>query len=245
MANNNQLQTEHIQRLVRALFADRLRQEGFVSYKNQDVAWYRLVNQEVLQTIYFYTIDSFIPVFMNIGVGCHPLYVEPKFTASVRYSKDRNNEVRFQEKLFVDFPLKSYSSDILVMCPAEEQKRMAIFENILKELEPIHSAWEAYQAHKAMYSKRRTFRSISTDFINEMIFYQDVEMYEKTLPDIEFLLKESQELSDMRSYAERGKILEIQIQAIRSGNYDEVLAMIQQKRERVVRALKRNFGIEV
>ena len=245
MANNNQLQTEHIQRLVRELFADRLRQEGFVSYKNQDIAWYRLVNQEVLQTIYFYTITSYIPVFMHIGVGCHPLYVEPKFSASVRYSsKDRGNEVRFREKIFVDFPLKSYSSDILVMCPADEQKRMGIFENILKELEPIHTAWEAYQAHKEIYS-RRTFRSLSTDFINEMIYYKDVELCEKCLPGMEISLQVCHQYSDMRSYAERGKILEIQIQAIRSGNYDEVLGMIQQKRERVTRALKRNFGIEV
>ena len=54
MANNSML-FEHTQRFMREVMADRLREEGFVSYKGEDIHWYRLVNNEVVQAIYFVT----------------------------------------------------------------------------------------------------------------------------------------------------------------------------------------------
>ena len=38
---------EHTQRFMREVMAERLREEGFVSYKGEDIHWYRLVNNDI------------------------------------------------------------------------------------------------------------------------------------------------------------------------------------------------------
>ena len=59
MANSNikDLIFEHGQRYVREVLADHLREEGFIS-KN-DVHWYRLINNQILQYIFFHTSHTF------------------------------------------------------------------------------------------------------------------------------------------------------------------------------------------
>ena len=76
MANNSQL-FEHMQRYIREVMAQRLREEGFASYKGEDIHWYRLVNNEMVQCIYFVTRDTHLHSFVDIYYGCHPLFICP------------------------------------------------------------------------------------------------------------------------------------------------------------------------
>ena len=69
---------EHMQRYAREVFAERLRQEGFSSYKGQDVHWYRIVNNEVIQAIYFVAFNSAPCTFAEIKYGCHPFFVRKR-----------------------------------------------------------------------------------------------------------------------------------------------------------------------
>ena len=80
MANNSML-FEHTQRFMREVMAERLREEGFVSYKGEDIHWYRLVNNEVVQAIYFVTRHAslYSGGGFELCYGCHPMFISPIF----------------------------------------------------------------------------------------------------------------------------------------------------------------------
>ena len=47
---------EHLQRCIRTLkYPEVLRDAGFVSYNGEDLSWYKVLNHEVLQTVYLYS----------------------------------------------------------------------------------------------------------------------------------------------------------------------------------------------
>ena len=73
---------EHVQRFVREVYADRLRQAGFSSYRNEDIHWYKLVNNDVIHAVYFVTDYMSFPVNLEIRYGCHPLFIPPVFQRS-------------------------------------------------------------------------------------------------------------------------------------------------------------------
>ena len=68
---------ELLQEIVRPKCADLLRAHGFVSYKNEDLSWYRIFNGEVLQAVYFYSTNPSVPLMLRFSFGCHPLFLEP------------------------------------------------------------------------------------------------------------------------------------------------------------------------
>ena len=51
----------HLQKWSRTYFADHLRELGFVSWRGEDLSWYKLVGGEVLLTIYLF--DSTYTVY--------------------------------------------------------------------------------------------------------------------------------------------------------------------------------------
>ena len=60
-----------MQTYVRAVFADRLQKEGFVSMNGDDICWHRIVNQEIINTVFFYTLWSTYPA-APCGSMCKP-----------------------------------------------------------------------------------------------------------------------------------------------------------------------------
>ena len=63
----NSVQFEHTQRYIQEVMTHQLQQAGFVSRKGEGINWYRIVNEEVIQTVCFRTSKKYVPVWLEIG----------------------------------------------------------------------------------------------------------------------------------------------------------------------------------
>ena len=46
---------EMIQRCARGIYAEKLRNAGFVSYKGEDLSWYKVVGKDVIHSVYIFS----------------------------------------------------------------------------------------------------------------------------------------------------------------------------------------------
>lgn len=74
---------EHTRRYVEIIWAERLREEGFVCPDEKLLCWYRVINNEILQYIIFHTREVRLPVWIEVGYGACPLFVDPPYIRTV------------------------------------------------------------------------------------------------------------------------------------------------------------------
>ena len=63
---------EHMQRCARGIYAEKLKKAGFISYNGDDLSWYRVINNEILNTVYLFSslnMFSITPLRMEVGYG--------------------------------------------------------------------------------------------------------------------------------------------------------------------------------
>lgn len=195
MAKTSEL-FEHAQRYVREVMADRLREEGFVSYKGEDIHWYRLVDNKVVHAIYFCTRHTGLPAFFDIYYGCHPLFVPPVFQKSPYLYAEPGYEqmnMRIPETVpgstprgfegtmihgMVNRPYRV--PDAMIWCPQDKNNGLDILEKIFPVMDGIRTPTACYEMHK----KRRqgeiendTWLTVSTYFVDEALYVGDEAMY--------------------------------------------------------------------
>ena len=187
---------EHAQRYIREVMAPRLREEGFCSFKGEDIHWYRLVNNEVLQTVYFVTRSQALHSFLEICYGCHPLFIPPVFQKSPYFHampsyEQMNNRVPekvtgrtpygFQSLQICGAINKPYRvPDVLIMCPEDRNKGLDILELVLPILDQATTPRACYEMHlnrrKDEIETGNTY-AMSPYFVDEVLFWEDEERY--------------------------------------------------------------------
>lgn len=239
----------YAQAYTRKVFGAYLQSKGFVSYKNQGFSWYRVVNNEVIQTLYFHTRQNYIPVCMEIGYGIHPLYVSPVYPAGVFY---RDPPVNF-EIFSTDFIMKVqpnvtnmvYSPEIQVICPNDEFKGLDVIMAIVEKMDELHSGKQVYQMHKASY-EGKGYRAASTDFFDEVIYNNDSTLFEPCLEMIEErLLRWGKDPKPSTRTTLMLNQLQLQKKTIETGNRDELMEVLAKRKEKNVKDLRRKVGIAV
>lgn len=259
---------EHMQRYTREVFAERLRQEGFSSYKGQDIHWYRLVNNEVIQCVYI-TAWSVTPyTFAEIKYGCHPLFISPIFQKSpimngiedlvqISYliperipNSTKDGVERF---LLCGSYNRAYREpDVLIICSPEQNNGLDVLEKLLAVLNQTTTPLACYELHKDL--RRRlsfpSFRVRSTYFVDEVLYWKDDELYPYCR---EFVKAEAECLENAKNKGftipkaykqswERGYVLN---QVFEHGNFEEYLHTFQERAQRTLRLLERNTGIQI
>lgn len=195
MGANSEL-FEHAQRFVREVFAERLRQEGFVSRKDEDIHWYRLVDGEVLQAVYFITHHAKLQSFFEIRYGCHPLHIPAVFQKSpymyalpgYEQMNDAIPETIPGSTPYGFEPLHLYGMynrpyrvpDVLIPCPQDKNNGLDILEKLFPVMNNLSSPYACYEQHKNRRKREidneNTF-SMSTYFVDEVLFWEDKALY--------------------------------------------------------------------
>ena len=197
MANNSQL-FEHTQRYVREVMADTLRAAGFSSYKGEDIHWYRLVNNEVVQSIYFATRWAKLPGLLEIRYGFHPLFIPPVFQKSPYFSESQNYEQMYdiipeiipgskpygkQRAFILGLSNGLYSKGIWIDVPKEPEMKngLMVLEKCLQELEPLTTPRACYEKHKDIRQSQienESWHLMSPYFVDEVLFWEDKSLYD-------------------------------------------------------------------
>ena len=251
----------HAKNYIRAVMADRLLQEGFVCRDSRDLHWYRLVNGNVLQAIYFYTQWSSFPIALGIAYACHPLYITPQYPKRLRCtvrlissgidptfeSFDRGRYILSPDETNVYF-----SDDAIVWCPKTPGAGLEILEDILSRFIHIKTPEECYRLHLHHYEVAAQARnqpvetlygSFSIDLMNEVFFYEDKELYPYCIDNIQSYLKCFQHTGTFRKHypieIRNQEESLLQERAFVGGYREEHLAHLQQLQEENLNILRR------
>lgn len=189
MAQKMSIVNEHAQNYIRAVMADRLRSEGFVSRGGKDFHWYRLVNNDVVQAVYFHTQWAKLPLFMAIGYGCHPLFIAPEYCSGIRMAGvARSHEAVDPGRFIIKQGITNapYSLSAMVTCPTDPAHGADILDDILSRIPHAPSIEDCYALHKQRLidsakelevEPEKLYSNLSTDFMDEVIYMDDRQMY--------------------------------------------------------------------
>ena len=187
---------EHVQRFVREVYADRLRQAGFSSYRNEDIHWYKLVNNDVIHAVYFVTDYMSFPVNLEIRYGCHPLFIPPVFQRSPFVDTSYGYEQMYEripelvpgsmpygvQRSVVRGPVNRIyrAPDILVSCPADEHIGQSVLEKVLAILDAADSPMACYMAHKSWrlsQIENDSWLTMTSYFADGVLYWKDQALY--------------------------------------------------------------------
>lgn len=258
---------EHMQRYTREVFAERLQKEGFSSYKGQDIHWYRLVNNEVVQAVYFVAYNAAPCSFAEIRYGCHPLFVDSVLQKSPLMS-GLSDYVQISNLIPETIPgsticgverLLLYSEfnnrpfrvpDILIMCAPNQNYGLDILEKLLSVLNRTTTTLACYELHKELCRQLASpdFRIRSTYFVDEALYLHDEEMYSFCR---EFVKSEAGRLEHItkkgypipRMYKQSWQQSSVLNQVFDNGAYEEYLHTLQDRAQHNLRKLERLAGI--
>ncbi|MGN1306706.1 MAG: hypothetical protein ACI4V3_03470 [Faecousia sp.] len=172
---------EQLQRCVRAYYSDMLKNEGFVSYKDEGLSWYRIINHEVVQSVHLY-LNSLRWSRLCMGYAAHPLYLVPWVPFGITYSQTGpwGDEIMTQDL----YPHSEciFDNDTPISCPLSEKNGAERLTDIVFPiLRQIHTERDAYLFHK---QRRKSIHPpdviasvISAEFCDEVVYFEDEEMY--------------------------------------------------------------------
>lgn len=258
---------EHMQRYTREVFAEHLRKEGFSSYKGQDVHWYRIVNNEVVQAVYFVAFHAVPCTFAEIKYGCHPLFVSPVFQKSplmndlpdgvqtsdlipetISGSATYGVERLLLYSLYNNRPYRQPNT--LIMCSPDQNNGLEVLEKLLSVLNRTTTSVACYDLHKEL-SRRLSnpdFNVNSAYFVDEALYWKDEEIYPycrefamRAVRCLENAAKGGYRVPKMYKQSwERGKVL---AQVFEDGTFEDYLNTFQDREKQTLRLLERNVGI--
>ncbi len=270
MANNSML-FEHTQRFMREVMADRLRAEGFVSYKGEDIHWYRLVNNEVVQAIYFVTRHASLCSggAYEICYGCHPMFISPIFQKSPYFYGMPSDEqmyyrvpelvpgstfLGFHGLLLHGICNRPYRiPDVMIECPKDKNNGLDVLELVFPTLDKVQTPYACYEMHKSRRENREDYGfgvEPASVFVDEVIFWEDKELYE---PCYKFTKTFG---SYLRSVKDRGKPLgkmfteELdnllrQQRVFEEGRREEHLQFLKEREQKNFKLLEKYTGISL
>lgn len=254
------LVNQHAQAFIREVLADQLIQAGFVSRKEQDIQWYRVVNDNVLQAVLFNTQWAALPMLLAVSYSCHPLFIPPEFPKSVHVpnmmrSIEAVNPGRY---LFKQNNNMVYSPKAAVTCPNDAYKGADILADILSKLDEVKSIEQCYNMHKAGRLKaaeicklppEELFWNISPDFMDEVVYLDDIEMYPYCRKRIISELERYEKAQQVRKLwnVEKAELESLKFlkAAVLEGKRDGHLRVLEERRAESIRQLKRQTRISI
>jgi hypothetical protein len=245
---------QHAQNYVRAVMADRLREEGFVSKDGEDVYWYRVVNGDVIHSVSFITRHTSIPMWMQIGIGFHPLFITPEFPNSPYIYAMPASEVMSDGNYIVKESNNAvFSENAKTICPHDALHGRDILEGAMSVFEMAQTPRQCYEIHKER--KRDALEcgsllTMSSAFVDEVIYWDDQELYpfcgryiEKEITVCEDLLSKGRKLP--RSYVRNYQNLLAAKPAIFESRREDYLEVLYSRIPETIRRLKKHTGIEL
>ena len=261
---------EASQQYIRAVFADRLREEGFVSPNSCDFMWYRVVDQEVINSIFFYTRSRYEPISLWMGYGIHPLFITPYVPKNVyTYNFIFNRMIlRIQDIVSAENIMNGrtghavfYADDYWVDIPSGEDKGLYTLDGIiLPRMENARTQRACFDLHKELVLSEPKIRPIdkpitldqklnmaSDDYYDEAIFFNDQELfqdyYKKTKEQMDSILGDP-ELQKTKQQKEDLERCRRQVEVFAGGPREPYLEVLAQRRLKNI-ALLQKMGVPI
>lgn len=245
---NKQIRNTHARNYIEAVFAERLRAEGFVPSNSNLLYWYRIVDHEIINSIGFFSRWSNLPLMMEIGYGIYPLFVTPFHHSDVYLSKrpwdERFCEIQIKEGS--EKVVAPYSKEAMVMAPQAEGHGLSTLEDvILPQMNSVRTIEACYRANRKI-SQPRPF-GMSITLIDEAILLNDILARDNCKRAVEKMLlyyqEESRKNPARKEYTDILTHLQIQKEALCDGNRDAFLADLELRKRTNLALMQKKYGI--
>lgn len=236
----------HMSAWAKRFFYDKLTAQGFVSYQDKGLSWYKVIDNSIIQTVYLFS-NSYLMLMPVLGYGCHPLFITAPLPHKVRESVSTAGNVQSSILLFPT-PKVMYADCPVMYTKSPEGGAELLDEIVFPHFTKLRTEADAYRFHREQI-RTHMDRFLSTrswadfngmvacrDFMDELIYMEDWEMLKYVDRDLS--------PSFCRNEKERKRVDE-QRAAIRDGKRDDFLIMLQKRKKRFVNRLEKNVGIHV
>jgi hypothetical protein len=214
MAKNKTVINIHARNYISAVFEPKLREEGFLCPDDKLLCWYRIRNQEIMDTIIFCSSWSDLPLSMEIRYEASPLFVEPIYIKNVNWNlgvHDRTDCIQstrlYEGKEIQKVSYSRFSDKVWVYAPSCGTRGLYTLEKIvLPYLSGIKTVYDCYTTHKRVHLHRasagryRPFRSASREFIDMALYCNDREVFQQCISRVNDALRMYKDLVYMKPY---------------------------------------------
>lgn len=203
----------HAKKYISAVFEQRLRAEGFLCPDNKLLCWYRIRNQEILDTVIFCSNHNALPLFMEIRYEVTPLFIDPIYIKNVNWNMgthDRTDIIRstgiFEaEEGFQRDTYARFSDEIWVFAPQRGAHGLRTLEKvILPYFSEIQTVFDCYATCRRVHLDDaaargyRPFRWASCEFIDMALYSDDRAVYPQCINRVNDALKMYKDLVYMK-----------------------------------------------
>ena len=239
---NSALRNHHAKMYIDAVFAETLKQEGFMNPDGKSISWYRVANNELIHAVYFHATWGRIPVEgMVIESRIYSPYCRPHYYSGI-YTEGSNRHFGYRVMCIDDIPQPGrgkrygiYSDDVWVYTIKDGKQGLYTLEH---DILPWFQKGMSLNAYYALITEEVCDRTIpfSEHLLAEAtilaIYYGDTEMYKYY----------SKRLDNAIPYYvdEKKKENLIAIKSVLdSGNRDEFLAYLEVQKQKNIKWLKK------
>ena len=178
----------HAKMYIDAVFAETLKQEGFVNPDGKSISWYRVVNNELVHAVYFHATYGSVPVQgMCIESRVFPLFYKPMYYSSI-YTSGSNRHFGYRVMGINDLPdehgtrlISLYSNDIWVYTIVTGKKGLYTLEvDVLPWFQKAMTQADYYQLVSDEFVKLGNDfdrQVILSDAVALTLYYGDTEKY--------------------------------------------------------------------
>lgn len=188
---------EQMKKCAKEIYEKKLIDAGFISYNNEGLSWYKVINGCILQSVYLHSPFSGAPLFMEEGYGCHPLFIPapiPRKVLGESYEDETMLRVRKEPRY------RTYEGT-QVMCRNTEERGAEVLDtDVFPVFRKVRTEEDAYRLHKERcmeiteltnrrYPENQVKFIGSELLIDEAIYFNDV--YIQKLAANELIMKKS------------------------------------------------------
>lgn len=249
MASSKKMRNTHAQRYIKAVFSELLEQEGFVAADEKLLCWYRIVNNELLHTVCFYSRWANMPLMVSIAYGILPLFYRPYHSTDIytpRYPigtgfyheviRESNNTQHFAP----------YAEDVQVFAPIDEGRGIhTLSDIILPRMNSIQTVEQAYSLHRETYSN--PICDLSPQIIDEAIYLNDTSTFEEAKQAVSKWIEKYEKWSRERPTCKENKdvlqSLLLKKEALFDGQREAFLSFLNSQKVKTVEMLRKKYCI--
>lgn len=234
-------------RWAREYFYEKLTAQGFISYQDKGLSWYKLVNNSLIQTVYLYSDSG--SSFMNASVGysCHPLFIPAPLPQKLTITGTWTDSV-LMKSVSLPYPRFFDMDSRLIYTHSAHGGAEVLDAVVFPGLEPLCTIEDTYEMHRQQIKQKidRHLANKSWADYNGMVAcreFMDLLIY---MDDQEMLPYVDRDLSPSfcRTETER-KWVDLQRAAVKNGERNEFLKMLNKRRTQFVAKLESKLGIIV
>jgi len=235
-------------------FSPKLEKAGFVSFRNEGLSWYRVIDQELLQCVYLFTTSSLLPASLVIGYACHPFYLKPPIPQKLLIRDHVHDELL--TAVYLPTPQRQTGA---LLCPDTDEHGAEVLDQIiLPKLNQINTFEDAYAMHKQYWldmisNYQREYQvttlppgqKTSISFAIETVVTQDEEMLPICIAQMEQYVQRLDEGLYSSKQEKRFNACRPLLMALKGEKRDEYLLELDRQKKQFIRRFTKLTGIEV